>query len=76
MVMCTCQQCNKQYKVDVVIPDDLWEKIKPNNKPKGAGLLCGICIINNLEELGYYALYFHSNSKQKEIDPLKYNIMF
>lgn len=26
---CTCQDCGNQYKVDLVIPDELWEKIKP-----------------------------------------------
>lgn len=37
------------------IEDDLWERIKPKGKPKGAGLLCGKCIIEKLENIGYGA---------------------
>ena len=54
---CTCQECGRQYKVDILVPDDIWEKIKPKNKPAGAGLLCGICIIKKIEELGEFDAY-------------------
>lgn len=56
---CKCQRCNKQYKVDVMVSDKLWEEIKPKHKPKGAGLLCGTCIIEKIEaknEYNYYQL--------------------
>ena len=53
---CICQQCNKEYKIDLLIPDNLWELIKPNGKEKGAGLLCGSCIMNNLESLNLYGI--------------------
>lgn len=52
---CTCQRCNHKYKVDILIPDELWEKIKPTGKSTGSGLLCGKCIIQSIEELGYSA---------------------
>jgi len=52
---CTCQKCGKQYNVDIIIPNEIWEEIKPKNKPKGAGLLCGVCIIKELEMRGYSA---------------------
>ena len=50
---CTCQKCNNKYKVDIIVPDEIWEQIKPENKPVGAGLLCGKCIIEALEKREY-----------------------
>jgi hypothetical protein len=52
---CVCQRCGNKYKVDIIIPDELWEQIKPQHKPIGAGLLCGNCIVDALEERGYSA---------------------
>ena len=53
---CICQQCGMDYRIDLIIPDDVWEKIKPINKPKGAGLLCGRCIMDKLESFNHYGL--------------------
>jgi hypothetical protein len=53
---CTCQKCGHKYKVDVNIPDYLWELIKPPYKPIGGGLMCGKCIIKAIEKLGYNSL--------------------
>jgi hypothetical protein len=52
---CTCQKCGRQFKVDFLVPDDVWEKMKPPGKPIGAGLLCGHCIVDYLESQGYGA---------------------
>jgi hypothetical protein len=52
---CKCQSCEKKFKVDIMIPDEVWEIIKPKGKPVGAGLLCGVCILGRLEGLGYGA---------------------
>jgi len=55
---CTCQGCGKQYRVDLLIPDDLWDKIRPPGTPVGGGLLCGSCIMERIEQFGgYLALY-------------------
>ena len=51
---CVCQGCGRCYKVDLLIPDELWEQIKPAGKPEGAGLLCGRCIMNRLEAFGEF----------------------
>jgi hypothetical protein len=52
---CTCQSCGSQYKVDVNIPDDLWEQIRPDkSKPKESGLMCGPCIFQRIEALNHY----------------------
>ena len=51
---CMCQQCKKDYRIDLEIPDRIWEKIKPAGKAYGAGLLCGSCIMNKLEAFGKY----------------------
>jgi hypothetical protein len=36
-----------------MVPDEIWEQIKPEGKSIGAGLLCGKCIIEELEKKGY-----------------------
>lgn len=55
--MCTCQGCGNKYKLDLLIPDQLWEQIKPIGKPKGAGLLCPTCIVTRIENtFGYEAM--------------------
>lgn len=54
---CTCQDCGQQYFVDVIIDDALWDKVKPQGKSRGAGLLCGSCIFKKLEESGKYRTY-------------------
>jgi hypothetical protein len=51
---CKCQYCGKPFKVDINIPDDLWEQIKPIGKPVGAGLLCGHCIMHCIESMDEY----------------------
>ena len=51
---CTCQECGMTYRVDVNVPDDLWERIKPAGRPQGAGLLCGVCIFRRIEALGEF----------------------
>lgn len=52
---CTCQECGNQYTVDVVVPDDVWNAIRPSGKPEGGGMLCGSCIFARIEaaELQY-----------------------
>lgn len=52
---CMCQCCGQRYKVDFIVPDELWEKIKPKGKAVGAGLLCGWCIVENIEAGGFAA---------------------
>ena len=47
---CKCQKCGKQYKVDIIVPNDVWKQIKPTNKTEEAGLLCGSCIIDIIEK--------------------------
>lgn len=55
---CTCQECHRLYKVDLIVPDDLWEKIKPSGKSKGTGLLCGSCIMDQIEILDEYDAFY------------------
>lgn len=69
---CTCQDCGSQYKVDILIPNELWDRIKPIGKSQGAGLLCGNCIIKKLEEIGYSAWQLDtpvSKSKPGSVKP-------
>lgn len=57
VMACTCQQCGSQYKVDLIVSDELWDKIKPEGKKGGSGLLCGRCIAERIERLGKYNAY-------------------
>ena len=61
---CLCQECGKRYKIDIMIPDELWEKIKPNGKARGAGLLCGSCIMKKLEEFNQFDYWFLTKNKE------------
>ncbi len=54
---CKCEACQADYRVDVLVPNDLWERIKPFGKPQGGGLLCGPCIMGNIEALDEYAAF-------------------
>lgn len=54
---CVCQNCGKEYKIDLNISDELWEQIKPKGKTKGAGLLCGSCIMEKLEDILNYSAF-------------------
>jgi hypothetical protein len=51
---CTCQRCGQKYMVDLLVPDDLWERIKPEGKAVGAGMLCGRCIMVKIEAFDSY----------------------
>ena len=57
IMSCTCQGCGRKYKLDISIPDEMWEKIKPPNKSIGAGMLCGACITERIEKLEGYGAY-------------------
>ena len=53
---CICQGCGSKFQVDVLIPDSLWERIKPIDKSDTAGLLCGACIFARIESLGEFGM--------------------
>lgn len=48
---CLCQGCGKRYRVDLVLPDNMWHVVRPKGKPEEGGLLCGRCIMDRLERL-------------------------
>jgi hypothetical protein len=45
---CTCQGCGQSYKVDFLLADNLWQTISD-----GKNLLCGKCIVDALEHMGF-----------------------
>lgn len=49
---CQCRGCWKRYRVDVLVPDDLWEKISG-----GDAMLCGVCIMRRIEERSGFSAY-------------------
>jgi hypothetical protein len=54
---CVCQGCGDTYQVDLIVPDEVWEKIKPEKAEKGGGLLCGACIMSHIETMSDYAAW-------------------
>jgi hypothetical protein len=48
---CICQRCRSIFRVDFIVADELWERIKPAGAPSGGGLLCGTCIAAEIERL-------------------------
>lgn len=53
---CLCQSCGRRYRVDVMLADELWKRIQ---YPDWLNLLCGICIMERIEqfrEFDYYDL--------------------
>ena len=59
---CICQSCGKQYTVDLIIPNELWDKIKPNSKTKEGGLLCSACIMARIEKISDYDYWYLKKS--------------
>lgn len=52
---CLCQRCGENYKVDVLVSDDLWAVISPKAPP--GGLLCGPCVMRKIENRGDFAAF-------------------
>ena len=53
---CICQKCGIEYKMDLIIPDELWIKITPSKDEEG-GLLCPSCIVKEIEKIESYSMY-------------------
>jgi len=64
---CVCQNCKRKFKVDFNLPDYLWKRIT------GKKLLCGSCIVEKLESLGYGAYFLQDLiiSPKTEIEALR-----
>ena len=53
-----CEKCGRHYKIDLVVPHDLWLKIRLNKeRPPEEGLICAICLITAIEETEQYGVY-------------------
>lgn len=53
---CKCQKCRREYKLDLLIPDKIWENITPSKNKEG-GLLCPSCIVIELEKIYGYSMF-------------------
>lgn len=54
---CKCQGCGRRYRVDLVVPEDLWRQIRPEGPVVKAGLLCGRCVMDRVEQLGQFGAF-------------------
>ena len=61
--MCVCQRCKKEYTIDLMIQDKLWNYITPS-KYKEGGLLCPTCTCEKLAELGMTVIDAKINTKE------------
>lgn len=52
----TCNDCDIVYGsdkwIEAVVPDTVWEMIKPDGCGKGAGILCISCMAGRIKALG------------------------
>jgi len=64
---CKCQCCGKRYYIDIIVSDKDWKRIQPPEKPTGAGLLCGSCIVERLEAKNIHDSYRLIRSKDLQI---------
>ena len=71
-----CYDCRMKYGQfpDMVIPEDLWEKISPSYE--GGGLLCPTCIANRLSYLGFWYKDDLFQLQRKDIDEITDFISF
>lgn len=55
-VGCKCQGCSRPYLADLLVPDDVWERISPTavDGYKGGGLLCPSCIMERIVGRGIW----------------------
>jgi len=55
MIGCICQECGTQFKVDLMVPDYIWQQIVPIGKE--GRLFCGACIMRKIETISDYAAW-------------------
>jgi len=60
---CTCQRCKRNYRVDFIISDELWEQIR-----NGSNLLCGPCITSLVEGRGEFDAFNIQQIEQARAD--------
>lgn len=61
---CICTVCGIRYRVDLNIPDYLWERI---SQIRGdSGLLCGLCIMKHIESMSEHD-YWNLNKEKNNV---------
>ena len=48
---CLCHVCGVRYRVDLILPDALWDRIKPTR----GDMMCPICIGRRIEACAPHA---------------------
>lgn len=52
-----CYDCGKEYGkddwIEAIIPDKIWNAIRPDGCAEGGGILCISCIAKRLKRRGY-----------------------
>jgi len=60
---CVCQRCGANYTVDLIVPDAVWEQIKPIDAGESGGLLCGMCTMAAIENISGHRCFHLINWK-------------
>lgn len=71
---CRCQQCGTKFMGDLLVPDDVWEQVKPAGKSPGSGILCPSCIVSNIVSSGIWsaATAFDVDQQEAGAEPVGY----
>lgn len=48
-----CGVCGRRYKLDIMLPNQMWQKINP----EGHEFICGRCILRRIEASGRCGAY-------------------
>lgn len=56
-MLAACYDCGLAYGgiewIEAIIPDKIWDRIRPEGTSKGNGILCITCIIRRLRRMGF-----------------------
>ena len=68
---CVCQSCGRIYRVDLIVPDEWWNRIRPEGSVGEGGMLCGSCIMDRIEKLGEFNALHIERIRNMEVDMKK-----
>ena len=71
---CPCQCCGIRYKVDLLIPDELWEQIKL--KGCRSEFLCPKCIVQRIANVRGYACFHLLEDREFDVMPQEFKTAF
>jgi len=65
---CSCHGCGRTYRSDLLVPDTVWERIRPPDHKQG-GLLCPTCIMDRITDAGIWHAGFSVSAHDDQGNP-------